>query len=267
MEFEKMLEQYMDNKEIDKKLKLDKKEMKSERKSEKKKSRRSDFINTIPIRDFVTDYLGTEHDCEGLRHIGLKSFKNPYVVGISNDFALKNPDCVVRREILVVMDDYNNPGAYINPEILKNIETMEQYKYSLSLLEKVSLHSLENINKLYNEYNSIICKIDELENAYINGIDLLRCLEVKKIIKKIRKYVLQANEKSIEFSIEQNDMQQNMSVQKEILKKLERALALKEEHIKYEDYIEDEYDFINSKINRQKSIVQRGRRSTIRKGV
>lgn len=144
-DFKELLEKYLDEEEIAKKREEDS----SEELEIKNNKTINNFLITISIKDFVNYYLGTEHDCKNLKHRGLKSFNNPYVIGISNDFAAKNPDHVRRNEILVVIDDYGNPGTYINPNLLRKIKTMEECKHLLKLLQKVRIYNLEKINKLY----------------------------------------------------------------------------------------------------------------------
>lgn len=188
-EFEKILNEYLDDEIIREKFEQDGFENANLKKENKTKN--SDFARTISISDFVKYYLGTIHDCSDLKHQGLKTFKNPYVVGVSNNFALKNPDCVIRDEIIVVIDAYGNPGSYINPNLLKNIETMEECKCLLKLLNKIKLHSFENINNLAYLHKYILLHIDELEQTYIDSCDLLKTLSKENLLKEMRIYVEQ----------------------------------------------------------------------------
>lgn len=214
--FEEMLEQYLDDDIIKEKLQLDKDEP-IETISNKKKVN-GNYFSTIDISDFVTYYLGTNHDCKDLKHKGLKSFDNPYVIGVSNDFALKNPDCVRRKEILVVIDSYGNPGAYINPLLLKQLEDMESYKTILNLLQNIRTHDIAEAKTLYEEYEKIIAtKIELLERQYIDGCDLLNHLQKNSILKEIRDYVKQAILKGNEFIDKHNEVLSNLLDESNIL--------------------------------------------------
>lgn len=209
--FEELLSDYLDEEEINKKLEQDSKEESEVKRQTKKTS--NNFVKTISIKDFVNIYLGVNHSCENLKHQGLKSFKNPYIVGVSNDFASKNPDCVKRNEILVVIDSYGNPGSYINPELLFKIETMEQCKYTLDLLEKIKLNSFENIIVLFKKYQETLFKINELEQTYNSSCDLLTLLQKRSILKQIKKYVKEANETNISLFEQQNSLNDSTDFQ------------------------------------------------------
>ena len=191
-EFERILNNYLDEEKMKEKFEQDFIEEDIPKKNNKTKN--TEFVKTISISDFVSCYLGTIHDCSMLKHQGLKSFKNPYVVGVSNNFALKHPDCVIRNEILVVIDAFGNPGSYINPDLLKNIETMEECKRVLKLLNKISSHNFENIDKIAHMHKSILLRIEELEKTYINSCDLLKTLSKGHLLKEIRNYAKKMHE-------------------------------------------------------------------------
>ena len=222
--FEELLENYLNEEEIIKKREEDSFET-----VETKANRTiNNFQITISIQDFVNYYLGTEHNCKNLKHRGLKSFNNPYVIGISNDFATKNPDCVRRNEILVVIDDYGNPGTYINPNLLKKIKTMEECKHLLKLLQKVRIYNLENVNKLYTEYMSIQSKIFDLEKAYIDGCDLLYVLNKNNILIKIKKYVKDSYERISEYNEQSENIEKLLNSENNLINNLEELIQIKE---------------------------------------
>lgn len=213
--FEEMLGQYLDDEIINEKKQLDNEDEIIENNTKKKLN--GNYLNTVTISDFVTYYLGTDHDCKFLKHRGLKSFDNPYVIGISNEFALKNPDCIRRNEIIVVMDAYGNPGAYINPLLLKQMEDMESYKTILKLLSDVRKNNLEQAKIIDEEYAKIIAKIEQLEKQYIDGCDLLNQLQKRSLLKEIKEYAKEAALKGNEFAIKQNEVLANLLDENKLL--------------------------------------------------
>ena len=223
-DFKELLENYLDEEEIAKKREEDS----SEELEIKNNKTINNFHITISIQDFVNYYLGTEHDCKNLKHRGLKSFNNPYVIGISNDFATKNPDYVRRNEILVVIDDYGNPGTYINPNLLRKIKTMEECKHLLKLLQKVRIYNLEKINKLYTEYMNIQNKILDLEKIYVDGCDLLYVLNKNNILRKIKKYVRESYEKRSEFNEQTENIEKLLNNENSLITNLGELIKVKE---------------------------------------
>lgn len=230
-DFKELLEKYLDEEEIAKKreeIAKKREEDSSEELEIKNNKTINNFLITISIKDFVNYYLGTEHDCKNLKHRGLKSFNNPYVIGISNDFAAKNPDHVRRNEILVVIDDYGNPGTYINPNLLRKIKTMEECKHLLKLLQKVRIYNLEKINELYTEYMNIQNKILDLEKIYVDGCDLLYVLNKNNILRKIKKYVRESYEKRSEFNEQTEDIEKLLNNENSLITNLEELIKVKE---------------------------------------
>lgn len=226
--FEELLEMYSNDEEIEKKKMLD---FEEDKKDFYKNKTKHHFENTITIREFVNDYLGTEHECNNLKHKGLKSFKNPYVIGIPNDFAVKNPDCISRNEILVVLDTYGNPGAYLNPDLVKNLEKMEEYKYVLAFLKKVRITNLENLQQLYDQFTKTVEKIDELEEIYKDGIDLLTMLERENILKKIRNYIINNFDNREAYLEKELDIQNSLIIEQDLFKQI--SLEKEDDYDKY----------------------------------
>lgn len=205
--FENLLEKYLDPVEIDAKKSIDEVYDVGELETQNKKTDNK-FVRTVTMKDFVTYYLGTEHDCTNLKHKGLKSFGNPYVVGVSNDFASKNPDCIIRNEIIVVVDDYGSPGAYINPEMLRNLKTMEEQKQLLRLFSKIKIHDLSCLSEYFNEFMAIKQTILGLEKTYADTCDLLSYAEKRHIIREIRRHAKNLEKKEFEFNSKKQIIQQ-----------------------------------------------------------
>lgn len=261
--FEDLLENYLDEKEINEKIKMDELEEDFEKELDSKKGD-NNFVRTIAIKDFVNYYLGTEHDCKNLKHKGLKSFKNPYVVGVSNDFASKNPDCVIRNEILVVIDDYGNAGSYINPNLLKDLTTMEKNKYTLELLKKISIYDLSYISEYYRQLDELRKSISDLEKTYIDGCDLLTCLQKKHILREIRKYVKEMEQNKIEFNSVQENMVERMNFEFDLIAKYGGIDYNDDEYLVEDDY-SDEIENLNIR-NRQRDFVQTSNSTIVRRG-
>lgn len=224
--FEEMLENYLDENEINSKKKMDFEEIIKKKNHSKYKHQ---FEKTITIREFVNNYLGINHDCENLRHIGLKSFKSPYIIGVSNDFAIKNNEFVLRNEILIVVDSYGNPAAYINPNILKQITTMEELKNTINILEKIRLNSLLGIKSLYDQYDFINKQINQLSLFYLNGNELLRKLNKKEILIEIKKYVKQVSKNKDEIAIIQEKIEQTINLEYALIEQIDEEIMIEEE--------------------------------------
>ena len=97
--FYELLDQYLDVEEIEGKKKLDKEQ------ETKENSIFSDspfsIEDAITLNDFVNNFLMIKSDASNLYHSGLKDLSCPYVVGVSNDFANKNPELVKQGYLLI----------------------------------------------------------------------------------------------------------------------------------------------------------------------
>ena len=224
--FAEMLEDYLDEDEINYKKKLD--DTKEIQKNNTSKYKHN-FENTITIYEFVNDYLGVNHDCENLKHIGLKSFKSPYIIGVSNDFAIKNKEYVFKNEILIVIDAYNNPAAYINPTLLKQITTMEELKYTMGILEKVRLNDLASIKILYDKFELINKQINQLNTFYLEGNELLKILNKKSILREIKMYVKEMSKSKDEINTIQSEIENTINLECSLIEEMDNKLFDKEE--------------------------------------
>ena len=248
--FEDLLEKYLDEEEIEEKKKIDGLDSENEIKKSKYKHK---FPCTIAIREFVNEYLETEHDCTNLRHIGLKSFENPYVIGISNDFASKNMEYVFRNEILIVVDSHNDPAAYINPFLIKQIETMEQLKYTLNILKKIRLHNLSNIKQLYDEFDKVNKQMIIIKNDYLTGNELLKKLNKKYILTEIREQINKTTNINISFEEKIQEIEENLITEYQLMEQIENVI----------DIVDIDFQ-ITTKINRQKKLETKNKRKVLR---
>lgn len=214
--------------------------------------KRKNKIDGIPIESFVNYYLGTEHNCSNLKHQGLKSFNNPYIIGVSNDFVLKYPDYIMRQELIVVIDDYGNPGTYINPINIQKIIELEICKEKIKLLEKINCHSFEEVSFLYQVWVQIIMDIQCLAGLYGGTYELLYLMNKTKLLKKIKKYAAEEAKRTLNFSKvkielepEENEFSYNEKFENEVSnnRTIEHAI----------DYSTDDYQ-ITEKRNRQKRL-------------
>lgn len=212
--------------------------------------KRKTKLEGISIKEFVNCYLGAEHNCENLRHQGLKSFNNPYVVGVSNDFALKYPEYVSRQDLIIVIDSHKNPGTYINPENIQKLVELEICKEELKLLENVSCHSFTNINNLYSIWMDLINRINYLESMHGRIYELLFLAEKGRLLRDIRRHAKKeaklrfiSNPQETSFDNDINLVTYYEQENKDIF----------ESNIKYPSNEFENYE-VTEKINRQKQL-------------
>lgn len=215
--------------------------------------KRKNNIDGISIRNFVEHYLGTKHDCSKLKHQGLKSFNNPYLIGVSNDFALNNYDYVMKNELVIVIDDYGNPGTYINPCNIKKMIELETCREKLKLIENISCHNFEEVNALYPIWHELCLDVKCLEGLYGSTCtyELLFILNKWKVLRNIKKIAKEEAKQTLDFT------------------NVKSSLDTKEEVFEYEDISEEinknednviltidplECYQVTEKVNRQKKL-------------
>lgn len=149
-----------------------------------------DKINdTISIDRFVSNYLGTfDVDCRKLRHVGLKSFGNPYVVGVSNDFARKNPEYVKTGKILLVLDCRGDLGSYINPELLRKLTDTESIEDTKKILQSARISNLGELSDYFAKMSVLFKNLETIETYQQLIFDVGKEDAVENI-KKMKKYL------------------------------------------------------------------------------
>ena len=125
-----------------------------------------------------------ECDASNLYHSGLKDLKCPYVVGVSNDFANKNPETVKQGFLLIVTDCRKKRGTYVNPIYLRKILDKSNVEKEYQLFLKKSLNDLKKLEKFYSEYIILKDIVDTNKEFY----KLLEEQRKLKKIKDIRRY-------------------------------------------------------------------------------
>jgi len=219
--------------------------------------KRKNQVDGISMQNFVSNYLGTQHSCSKLKHQGLKSFNNPYVIGVSNDFALKYPDCVMRQELLVVIDDYGNPGTYINPINIQKLIELEVSKEKIKLLENITCYNFEEIGLLYQVWIKLINDIKCLDALYDSIYELLYLTNKVKILRNIRKYATEEAKRTLLFTKVKTELNQQDS---EFIYENEFDSEIFETQSEEEvfQYMEEEPQ-ITTKVNRQKRLNYKAR--------
>jgi len=207
------------------------------------------YVEGMPINRFIEVFFETRHDCRKLKHQGLKSFNNPYIIGVSNDIALKNPDFVARSEIIVVIDDYGNMGSYLNPDHIKKLTELESCKYQLKEIEKITLHNFSNVKDVYEKFNALANRIRILEGIYGGVYDLLRYTERLKVLRIIKQHAKLEAKKELGITLIPKTTQK---IVEDTLPNYDEELITYEIEILTED--ETETYQVTNKINRQKKI-------------
>ena len=154
-------------------------------KSVNKESKKTFFdkSNAISMKRYVNDYLGIDGDCSKMLHCGLKDLKSDYVIGVSNDFADKNPELVYQGYLLLVIDAHNNRGTYINPFYLREFLAKENIEEEYKLFLRMSVNDLNKVRDYYLRYKDLKDKVDANNKFY----KLLQDTNKLKIINKKRR--------------------------------------------------------------------------------
>ncbi len=142
--------------------------------------------DSISISQFVSQYLNIDTNCKNLRHQGLKSLNSPLVVGVSNEYANKNPELVKKGILLIVLDSRKNKGTYINPIKLRELINKELVDEEIKEISKIRIYNLLEISHYYKKYMEAIRRQEEIEKFY-SIIESLNKTDVIDDIKKQEK--------------------------------------------------------------------------------
>lgn len=219
--------------------------------------KRKNHVDGISIQNFVSNYLGTEHCCSKLKHQGLKSFENPYVIGVSNDFALKYPDYIMRQELLAVVDDYGNLGTYINPINIEKLIELEVSKEKLKLLENITCYNFEEVGLLYKVWTKLINDIKCLEALYDSIYELLYITNKVKVLRNIRKYAREEAKRTILFTKVKTELNER-DPEFIYVEDFDNEIYETQPEEQEKEYMDEEFE-ITAKINRQKRLNYKAR--------
>lgn len=180
-----LLESYLDEEQI--KMKWEEDEKDEVYKEETPKGKKPPFQreHTISMQEYAKHYLGLPGNYETLLHCGLKTLHCPYVVGVDNRFANKNPELVYQGFLLLVLDYKQRRGTYINPIYLKRMITKSDEK-TWKALEKQHVYDLQKLQLYYKKYQ--LAKEQILRNQAF--MDLLKDLHKTKKIEEIKEFDL-----------------------------------------------------------------------------
>lgn len=139
--------------------------------------------DSISIGQFVSQYLEINVDCTNLKHKGLKSFDSPFVIGVSNSYADKNPELVKKGFLLLVLDCKKNKGTYINPIALRSLLDKELVEDELRELQKIRTHNFEEMNDFFQKYMEVAQMQEQLERFY----GIMKELRKESSLEKIKR--------------------------------------------------------------------------------
>lgn len=187
-----LLEEYLNEEEISIKKEQDEEFFLNSNENTKKKASPFGLENTISIQEYATQYLGFKGNYETLLHCGLKELKCPYVVGVDNRFANKNPELVYKGFLLLVLDYKKRRGTYINPIYLRKMITRFDER-ALLLLQRQRIHDLEKLQLLFAQYECLKEQVEK-NQAFL---ELLRKLHKNEKLEELEQLELSLGRKKL----------------------------------------------------------------------
>jgi hypothetical protein len=152
--------------------------------------------DAISIREFLSRYLGIESTCIKLRHCDLKEFRSPLVVGVSNDYADKNPDLVKEGFLILVLDCKNNRGTYVNPKFLKTLVASKGIRQKIEELEKIRSKTFEDFKVLFDKTNELTDELVGLGrfDSYESDLEELELMGKADALEELQEFEEKWNE-------------------------------------------------------------------------
>lgn len=207
--FEALLEMYMNEEEINEKIKSDNEEIKeeeqnSEKVSESKKDIRKYKEYAISMEEFLSKYLkmhASKLCSTTLSHKDLKylTVGNPLVVGIYNRYV--DIDEIKRKDYLLVYDCNGDIGSYLNPDKLRDLTKLEIVSKQYEIVKKSSVNILEDLDELYQKYCSIREELDYLTLKCSGYEEMLTKAQKNGSVGKIKKYVHEHGNGSLDINL------------------------------------------------------------------
>lgn len=207
--FEALLEMYMNEEEINEKIKSDNEEIKEEEQniekvSESKKDIRKYKEYAISMEEFLSKYLkmhASKLCSTTLSHKDLKylTVGNPLVVGIYNRYV--DIDEIKRKDYLLVYDCNGDIGSYLNPDKLRDLTKLEIVSKQYEIVKKSSVNILEDLDELYQKYCSIREELDYLTLKCSGYEEMLTKAQKNGSVGKIKKYVHEHGNGSLDINL------------------------------------------------------------------
>lgn len=210
--FETLLDMYMDDDEISKKINLDNEEIKREKKDDDKEfDTKKDITKyreyAISMEEYLSKYLRMDTSkisAKTLTHKNLKSLTidNPLVIGIYNGYV--DIDEIKRRDYLIVIDVLGNIGSYLNPDRLRDLTKLEIVANQLRILKRSSIYALQDLAEFYAKFMQTKKEFDYLNLECSKYYEMLTKSEKNDSVRKIKKYVKKYGNESLDIILENN---------------------------------------------------------------
>lgn len=203
--FEALLDMYIDEEEIEKKIEMDNLETeKEEKKQDSKKDIRKFKEYAISMEEFLNKYLKiniSEPCAKILTHRDLKylTIDNPLVVGIYNGYV--DIDEIIKKDYLIVYDHFGDIGSYLNPDKLRDLTKLKFVSNEYNIVKKSRVNLLKDLNELYQTYCSIKEEYDYLTLKCAGYEEMLTKAEKNGSVGKIKKYVHEHGNSSLDINL------------------------------------------------------------------